>query len=266
MDDVRFTLGRPHWEDAPRLRWVIILFPAFFVALMWIGKTSAPLTSRNWYMYLIKEDGVVEWATALAFLGAAGFALSLAFRLWRGEQKVLGALYGFLAAGMFLAMLEEISWGQRILGLETPEFFVENSTKEEINIHNLEKFPLGIAFIVVGFYGAFSRLLVPAKLKRRFPLLVELLTPRYLISHYFLLTFALYSYLEYVFYAHIRPLGITVRREYRWEGHFIIGKDQEPIELLLALGFLLFAFMNWQRYSSRQKSSRAPSGRRPADP
>ena len=43
---------------------------------------------------------------------------------------VLGLLL-FIAAG------EEISWGQRILGIKSSEYFIKNNAQGETNIHNL---------------------------------------------------------------------------------------------------------------------------------
>lgn len=253
-----FSAGRPNLDQDRWLLWSVAWFPVLFVALILCVKVFMP----SMYRYLYREDGIIEWGTALAFLAAAGFAFLLASRLWRDRQSMLALLYAGLAFGMLLAMLEEISWGQRILGLESPEFFTEHSTKDEINIHNLQQFPLGLAFIAVGFYGAFARLLVPASVRRRFPLEVEMLTPRFAIAPYFLATCAIYAYYEYVYYTVIRPLGITIRREYQWQDHFIIGKDQEAIELLLAIGFLVFVFDNWQRYKAL-KVTPVPAGPTP---
>ena len=44
------------------------------------------------------------------------------------------ALYGLL---FFMAAGEEISWGQRIFGWESSEFFLENNKQDETNLHNL---------------------------------------------------------------------------------------------------------------------------------
>lgn len=253
-----FSAGRPNFEDDRWLLWSVIWFPILFVAVILCVKVFTP----GIYLRLIREDGIVEWSTALAYAAGSGFAFLLALRLWRGCRVVLAALYGALAAGMLFVTFEEISWGQRILGLEASGFFIEHSVKEEINIHNLEQFPLGLAFIAVGFYGAFSRLLATSSSAlRRFPCEVELLTPRYAIAPYFLLTFVLYTYYEYVFYTIIRPLGITIRRNYQWEeGAFVTGRDQEPAELLLAIGFLIFAFNNYQRHKALNAA--APSAER----
>ena len=37
----------------------------------------------------------------------------------------------------FFGFGEEISWGQRIFNVETPDFFIENNLQSETNIHNL---------------------------------------------------------------------------------------------------------------------------------
>lgn len=245
--------GRPNLDDDRWLLWLVAWFPLFFVVVSLCVKIVTP----DLYRYSYREGGVLESATTLAFLAAGGIAALLAARLWRDRSTVLALLYAGLAAGMVFAAMEEISWGQRILNIEPPEYFVEQSTKEEINVHNLKQFPLGLAFIAVGFYGAFSRLLTPGPVRRRWPLAVELLTPRYSISGYFLVTFLLYGYYEYVYYTVMRPMGITIRREYQWDGHFIIGKDQEPIELLLAIGFLVFMLDNWQRHKARKTTAAA---------
>lgn len=239
-----YRAGRPNLDDDRWLLCSVAAFPAFFIVVSLCVKAFTP----RLYFYAIREDGLIEWATALGFAVAGGFAALLASRLWRDRRVILSLLYAGLAAGMAFAALEEISWGQRVFGIESPEYFVEHSTKEEINVHNLRQFPLEIAFIIVGFYGAFARLMVPRSLKRRFPFEVDLLTPRYAVATYFLPTFLLFAWFEYVYYTVIRPLGITIPRNYRWDDHFIIGKDQEPVELLLATGFLVFVLNNWQRH------------------
>ena len=49
---------------------------------------------------------------------------------------------------------------------------------------------------------------------------------------------------------HLTPLHLNWTEFYRefYAESFITGKDQEPIELLLALGFLLFVAINRYRY------------------
>ena len=83
------------------------------------------------------EDGIIEWLTVAGlFLGfvvcANRFIKLLKQRNWwfLTVVFVLGLLL-FIAAG------EEISWGQRIFGIESSEYFIKNNAQGETNIQNL---------------------------------------------------------------------------------------------------------------------------------
>lgn len=232
----------------------IALLPVVTVVLIVVLKLEMP----KGYGRLIAEDGLVENCTVLVYFISSVIALLLARSLLSQRHSVFSGLYLALALALAVIALEELNWGQRILELETPGFFIEHATKPELSLHNLKAFPLGYAFILVGFYGAFSRLILRGAIESRFALALDMLTPRLMLSGYFLVPFLLYSYYEYAFHAVIKPLGLLQRRDYDWSGHFITGKDQEPIELLLALGFLLFLIDNWSRYALISTTSRAP--------
>ncbi len=80
-----------------------------------------------------REDGVVEYATAI-LLFVACLALLGHARRNTGRVRWLVAFY---ALAFFFAAGEEISWGQRIFGIESTEFFTENNYQGETNLHNL---------------------------------------------------------------------------------------------------------------------------------
>jgi hypothetical protein len=90
---------------------------------------------------VLHEDGPVEYAGALSFLLAALFFF-LTFR-WLSRHRASGSSrlkpYVALAvAAVFLfAAGEEVSWGQRIFGVATPDALLEANKQEEINVHNL---------------------------------------------------------------------------------------------------------------------------------
>jgi hypothetical protein len=77
---------------------------------------------------------------------------------------------GLLSVLLFAAAMEEISWGQRALQIESPQFFIENSDQREINVHNVlqqalairTKHVVGIAFLLYGV--AFPWLMRPGRL------------------------------------------------------------------------------------------------------
>lgn len=85
----------------------------------------------------IREDGIVEWLTVLGLLlgvvVCVGRFISLRpYKNWWFLFVVLDmAILLFFVAG------EEISWGQRILGIKSSEFFLEKNAQGETNLHNL---------------------------------------------------------------------------------------------------------------------------------
>lgn len=241
-------------ENQQKVIWAVALFPLAFVMFMALGKLFTPTL----YRYLIREDNLVEYATCLAYLLACTFAVALALDLHRQREPIYSLLYFLLSGSLFLIAMEEISWGQRLFNLGTPELFEIYSEKSEINLHNMYGFPLHKAFVIVGFYGAFSRLLLARSFKKCHPMLVELLMPPYRLFFFFFATFSLYAYYEYLYYRYLSPLGLRWR-DFFTDESFVDGKDQEPIELLLSLGFLLFVAVNWYRYAQgRSVGSNAP--------
>lgn len=88
------------------------------------------------YYLVVQEDGVLEWATFWAFLIAAGLSAVAAVR----QHRVHGTLPWFLTGvGLFclFVALEEISWGQRVLGYRPPVYFLDQNFQQEFNLHNV---------------------------------------------------------------------------------------------------------------------------------
>lgn len=83
------------------------------------------------------EDGLVETATALFLLICSPILLGAALRLWRKGRHGAAALTAFYGLLFFVAAGEEISWGQRIFGWQTNDFFLQNNKQHETNLHNL---------------------------------------------------------------------------------------------------------------------------------
>lgn len=103
------------------------------------------------------EDGIMENLSAALYLAAVLFSVLAAFRV-RGSAlpawRLPFLIYLVLAAGLFFIGMEEISWGQRIIGWETPPVFAEGNVQNETNLHNFfnDYFPVIyplIALIVV---------------------------------------------------------------------------------------------------------------------
>lgn len=88
--------------------------------------------------WLTVEDGFFEALGAAALLAGSVFAvLTLRREKANGAHIVkLIALVG-LALFLFVAFGEEISWGQRYLGIETPGPIAQINSQDEVNLHNL---------------------------------------------------------------------------------------------------------------------------------
>ena len=186
----------------------LILFFLVYVAVL-------NRVDLDFYIYSIQEDESLEWATFWAFLLAF---LTATVAAWR-QVRQTGRLPWFLAGvGLFclLVAMEEISWGQRILGYRPPVYFLEHNFQQEFNLHNLLSGALRqltLVAVILG-YGVLLPLgaLIPAL--QRFLSRIGIIPPSLWLAPSFL---AAYYTLE----------------AYPWDF------SGEVVELLLGMGFLL---------------------------
>jgi len=216
------------------------------------------------YTALVREDGPVEYATSAAYFAAGWIAALVARGLLRRDERMLGALWCGLAAALVLAGFEEISWGQRLFGVETPELLASN-VQNEMNLHNMPWAQRGLhaAYVVVGLFGALAWALVPARSSPRVREVASWLLPAGVLFSFFLPVAIFYLILD------LTPA--------RWVGSdrlrfgFVSLFDQEPVEMLLALGFLAFTLHAWARLhgwesDGAQPGSPSAPGRRRISP
>lgn len=91
------------------------------------------------------EDGIIEYLSGLFFF-LASLVSFYHFAVVRSSENSTfvrsGRNYLILLLGLFFLFCagEEVSWGQRVLGIETPEFMEEENAQKEFNFHNLYMF------------------------------------------------------------------------------------------------------------------------------
>lgn len=116
---------------------------------------------RTWFVnpslmdWLCVEDGIVENSQAILYcLSGLGFLL-----IYAGSSRN----WWHLALALLLLGMtgEEISWGQRIFGLQSPEFMLKNNVQGEITFHNLNGVHQHIRFVAAVFILLYF-FLVPA--------------------------------------------------------------------------------------------------------
>jgi hypothetical protein len=85
------------------------------------------------YIYLSLEDGAIEYGSFVAWV------VAICLFIWRSAKAPRGrkVTYLFFAVVAFVMAMEEISWGQRLMGWESAEFFKMENRQSETNFHNL---------------------------------------------------------------------------------------------------------------------------------
>ncbi|WP_396589106.1 hypothetical protein [Bermanella sp. R86510] len=114
-------------------RWV---YPVLFVFML-VGVAIAFVDPEYYTTGWAREDGPVEWVTVFALLGAVVLCIHRVITLRKQKNMIFVLVWSMLAALAFFGAGEEISWGQRILGIESPEWFEQNNAQKETNLHNL---------------------------------------------------------------------------------------------------------------------------------
>ncbi len=124
-------------------------YMACFAVFMVFGFSIFFIFNESTINSLCKEDGLYEYLGAILFLLSSimffityikseGIMLSF-LRTKRNDFFLFAAIIFFIGFG------EEISWGQRIIGFETPTWLKAINVQEEFNFHNIfsgERSPL----------------------------------------------------------------------------------------------------------------------------
>ncbi len=157
--------------DHPFNRAFWILFLSVAACLAYVGIGQLYLSDEAMFAF-IAEDGIVEAGSAILLLFSSAYALKLALdsRIIDTDNTVLPKIVLILFALLFFLMAgEEISWGQRIFGLETPAALKEINVQGEINFHNL----LGYFFDHIFIASIFAYGFVLPLLARFYPFFAQ---------------------------------------------------------------------------------------------
>jgi hypothetical protein len=181
--------------------------------------------SSQLFAVLYLEDGIFESLTPMLLVASIIFIGMSISRLWRDQQlfkyrNLFTLIYFGLILFFFLNAMEEISWGQRIIGWDTPQTFAGN-VQEETNLHNYFN----------QYYLLFYRLLV------LFPIFVFISIwlewkQRYLVFNRLVLP-------------HASLIGLSILIAIV---SLIWYKEQELLEEMFAVFFLFYSLWIYQCY------------------
>lgn len=233
--------SKQFWID----RWKTAFF--LFSSCLTILATLLYVVKLPLYSQLTSEDNLIENLSALCFIIAGSTAITLVRKRNFFRSKTVQNIFalGCVLVGIsFLVVAgEEISWGQRLFNITTPESFAEYNRQGEINLHNTEALWKSVyaAYTLIGLYGAlvwiaewFSKDLL--KLNAQFLVWKRLFVP----SGYFMLNFSLI-----VIYVWLREK----------HGYWRFQPWEEFSELLLAMAIathLLQQYFTFPKRSSKR--------------
>ena len=156
----------------------------------------------------------------------------LKYHLGQGLFLLLIALALFALGG------EEISWGQRLLGFQTPQAIKEINTQDEFTFHNSAGFReyVGQAYFIIGIFGSIAWIIRRflkkhlSQLVAQFKVFLDYSLPYWYIAPYF---FSIFAY-----------------NWYQSNFDYKINQFSEYSEFILAMGIFIWMFVNYSHYRS----------------
>jgi hypothetical protein len=205
----------------------VFCIPLIALAAFASFKASAGV-SNELYLKAVEEDGPVESLGALAEFFAAGLLIWAAWKT-RGAPPTARLVMLLIGLASLFLGLEEINYGQRILGFDTPPDLKAINYQESFNLHNrndLVWFADEFTPDMIGYWGLGSWLvaMVIGRIKAAphwFARTAQIALPALYVASWFL-PYIIWTYVD------VRA-GLT------------ISEDQEPAEAFLGFAFLAYA-------------------------
>ncbi len=213
----------------------------FFPLLLGLGFVLLYVFLPDWYLRIIQEDRPVEYLQTVSYFLSSAISFIAVVKLHKSKYKLIFWTLLIFAFSTMLIGLEEISWGQRILGFKTPKLLSDSNTQKELTIHNLytAQRNTSLLSIIIGLYGGLAWF-IRGDTKINLKDIRNFIVPDWYCCLYFLpiaLFYYTHGYME------------SAKRVYSIHPQVASWRHQEPAELLLALGFLLVAMSNYEKIS-----------------
>jgi hypothetical protein len=145
--------------------------------------------------------------------------------------------------GLFFLIGEELSWGQRIFGWETPESYASINKQKETNLHNI--YGVGTTFkwvqLLVGAYGTLLPLVVlGSKTLQKYKAKISMVIPHYSLIPFFVLYFIWRIFRNF----------FEEPKEY----YYAIAKYNEVMELIFSMGIAVFMIFQYRKFKTRNQA------------
>lgn len=176
-----------------------------------------------YYIRSTREGNLVESATFIFLFFCGIFAIFISTKAPQNKKFYL--IFGILC---LLFSLEELNWGQGLMGIKTPGFFFKYSDQGNLNAHNLLQKTFSIktkhvAGWVLFFYGVCLPLICYRKKIRSSFARKHIVIPPLILSHSFF-------------------IGALMMFDYP------TGQEEELGELFFSICFLLFMIQEYLKH------------------
>ncbi len=187
--------------------------------------------SHKTFVTVNSEDHIIEYYQFVLYIGAAVYLFKTYLHLNK-QPDILKYFFLFATLAVTFVAMEEISWGQRIIGFGTPEVILINNVQNEFSFHNLKPFQaiLHHSYIILGLLGTFAWPISKKyfiKLHHKFKVLI----PPPQLSFFFFTLFVFY-YLHEHQYFYYDLLSDQRTHYYQW---------LETGELMLSIGVFFYS-------------------------
>lgn len=192
--------------------------------------------SESAAMWMLEENHPIEMLSFVFLLAGGVLGLSLAGRAKRmGERPLVSNFYLVFALGLLLAAMEEIAWGQKLLGFDSSALWKSLNRQGETTLHNMPGMHgrTEILRLVFGLGGIAGIFLTAGRRLR------PIAAPRLLWPWFAVIT--VHAGIDY--YADL----VRIDRDF----DFLIRHTSELVELLIGAAGFLYVLLNWARLPRR---------------
>ena len=190
--------GAFRWPSAETFEAGLVFLVGSFLLFSII---HAKVNPTMFSMHFLKEDSFIEYATFFALIIGFFICSKRSIELWGRRQKRFIFTTTMLAVLCLFGAGEEVSWGQRVFDIESPNFFLSHNKQQETGLHNL-------VFTINGTEYSVNKILFGTGLAVGLCIYLFVMTPLYRTKP------SLKSYLD--------QLGVPMPRNYQILGYLSI--------------------------------------------
>lgn len=238
-----FFASADRWEVGHRLALLASIAPLAGMLLL----AALFFVWRAAFRFVLDEDGLAEWLQIVCWIGIAVFAAAISVSRWRSGHRWQAVIFGAVALAMVLVAGEEISWGQRIFGFETPDDLLEINVQGETTLHNIGRALLAfnMLLLVTSLYAIVAEPLGRRlDVGRRWDQAEWLFLPPLFLAG---------AFLTMAGYRIVRAWILTM-------DSYALTQLSEWAELAYAAGVLAFIFLAWRRLSRPRRAATQQEG------